>query len=312
MNKIAITGANGFIGRSLVAKWRDRAEVRQIVREASNTPGAMAVGDIGLETNWYAALKGVETVVHCAGRAHILDDREVDPLAAYRRVNCEGTLHLARSAANAGVRRFIFLSSAGVMGDFVANNAPFSIIDVPTPRHDYAVSKWEAEQGLLALSHELGIEVVIVRPPMVYGPGAPANFQRLMRLIKLGAPLPLGLVRTKRSFIGITNLSEMIWACVQSKNRNAQTFLVSDGEDISTSDLIQRIAHHMGKRAILLPVPLWTLRLGGRLLGRTADVERLLNPLRVSIDHTRKSLDWSPSTSVDEEISNCVKALTSE
>lgn len=312
MKKIAITGASGFIGRALVANWRDRAEIRPIVRNTCEDPQAFAVGDIGPDTDWRAALEGVDAVVHCAGRAHILDEHEGNPLAIYRRVNCQGTFRLARAAAEAGVRRLIFLSSAGVMGDNLSGASPLTVADAPAPRQDYAISKWEAEQGLIGLSHQLGIEVVIIRPPLVYGPGAPANFHRLLRVVDLGTPLPLGLVQAKRSFVGITNLTEMAWACLQSSKGNGQTFLVSDGEDLSTADLIRRIAHYMGKRAILLPVPLWTLRLGGKLFGRTADVDRLLSPLRVAIDHTKETLGWSPGTSVDQEIKNCVKAFASE
>ena len=312
MRTIAITGAAGFIGRSLVTDWQAKANVRPIVRRATGETGRVAIGDIGPQTDWAAALEGVDTVVHCAGRAHVLDESEADPLARYRQVNRDGTLHLAHSAAKAGVRRIVFLSSVGVMGKQKPTDRPFSAFDTPAPVQDYARSKWEAEQGLAELSQQSGLETVIVRPPLVYGPGAPANFQRLLRVVDRGIPLPLGLVHVKRSFVGISNLSEMLWACVESPNAKSGTFMVSDGEDLSTANLIRRIAHHMGKRPLLLPVPLWTLRLGGRLFGRTADVDRLLSPLRVAIDHTKDTLDWSPSTSVDEEIRNCVEAFAAD
>jgi nucleoside-diphosphate-sugar epimerase len=309
MRTIAITGASGFIGRSLVAEWRSKADLRPIVRGTADEAGFLTVGDIGPQTDWHTALDGVDTIVHCAGRAHVLQESEADPLALYRLVNRDGTLHLARSAAKAGVRRIVFLSSVGVMGEQKPEASPFSAFDIPAPIQDYALSKWEAEQGLLALSQQLGLEAVVVRPPLVYGPGAPANFQRLLRVVDRGMPLPLGLVRAKRSFVGISNLSDMLWACVESPDAKSGTFMVSDGEDLSTADLIRCIARHMGKRPLLLPVPLWALRLGGRLLGRTADVERLLSPLRVAMDHTHDTLGWSPRTSVDREIENCVAAF---
>lgn len=312
MRTIAITGASGFIGRSLTARWRAKAHVRPIVREAKEDANLVAVGDIGPETDWSAALDGVDTIVHCAGRAHVLHESEADPLALYRRVNREGTLHLARCAASAGVRRLVFLSSIGVMGEQTPGDRPFSAFDLPAPVQDYALSKWEAEQGLGTLSQQLGLEIVIVRPPLVYGPGAPANFQRLLNVVDRGIPLPLGLVRAKRSFVGISNLSDMLWACVESPDAASGTFMVSDGEDLSTADLIRRIAHHMRKRSLLLPVPLWSLRLGGTLLGRSKDVDRLLSPLRVAIDHSCDTLAWSPRTSVDREIEYCVAAFAGE
>lgn len=312
MRTIAVTGASGFIGRSLVARWRAQAKLRPIVRNAAPGTDFVAIGDIGPQTEWDAALDGIDAIVHCAGRAHILNESEANPLAVYRQVNRDGTLHLAHSAKKAGVRRIVFLSSIGVMGEQHREAPPFSASDTPAPRQDYALSKWEAEQGLAEIAEQSGLETVIVRPPLVYGPGAPANFDRLLRVVDSGLPLPLGRVRARRSFVGISNLSDMLWACVESPQANGQTFMVSDGEDLSTADLVRRIGHQMGKRPFLLPVPLWTLQLGGRLLGRTADVDRLLSPLRVSIDDTRETLGWSPRVSVDEEVSNCVAAFKSE
>lgn len=313
MTRVAITGANGFIGSALVREFSQRTQVLPVVRHTDGgKPGAVAVGDIGPSTDWRAALQDVDVVVHCAGRAHVLRETSGEPLAAFRRVNRDGTVALARAAAASGVRRLVFLSSVGVMGRPCAADGLISDDDQPAPVQDYAVSKREAELELEVVGRETGLEIVIVRPPLVYGPDAPANFNRLLRLVDSRLPLPLGLVHAKRSFIGIRNLADVLWACVEAPAAAGRSFLVSDGEDISTADLIRRIASHMGRSARLLSVPPVALRLAGKLTGRDDDVDRLLSPLRVDISSTCRVLGWRPRVPVDDELAATVSVFKAQ
>lgn len=304
--RIAVTGATGFIGSALMQKWKDQEDLHAIIRRPDERfPTASVVGDIGPDTEWGMALKGVDTVVHCAGRAHILKEDSASPLEVFRRVNCAGTLGLARAAANAGVRRLVFVSSVGVMGHRMSE-VPLRGDEPPLPTEHYAISKYEAEQGLMEISAETGLEVAIVRPPMVYGPDAPANFQRLIRLVKSGLPLPLGRFRSRRSFVGMSNLADVLLACVVIPEAAGAQLMVSDGEDLSVADLVRRIARIIDKPLILLPVPQSAMRLAGRLVGRSADIDRLMSPLRVDIDNTKRILSWQPRYSVDDELKMCL------
>ncbi|MDY6823774.1 MAG: SDR family oxidoreductase [Thermodesulfobacteriota bacterium] len=305
--QILVSGANGFIGRRTIKHLLEKSgavikvmpgRTQGDVLERDRRIDVLAPREINEETFWEDSLTGVDVVLHLAARAHVLNEPKGDSLAAFRKVNVEGSLHLGRQAAQRGIKRFVFISSIGVNGN--ENSKPFKIDDPPHPQEPYAISKLEAEQGLRQISEETGMELVIIRPPLVYGPGAPGNFGRLARLVKTGIPLPFGLVRNRRSLVALDNLVDLIITCVEHPAAAGQTFLVSDGEDLSTPELIRKLASAMGRPARLLPVPPAFLRLGGRMLGKGPEVARLLNSLQVDIRHTCKTLDWRPSISVDE------------
>ena len=294
-----ITGAGGFIGRALCAKilaegWQVRGTFRSEVDIGRLPDGveAVSIGSIDSDTKWDDALADIDTVVHLAARVHIMDDNCFDPLAEYRKVNVEGTKCLAVESANAGVKRFIFISSIKVNGEGRA--AAYNEDDEEAPEDSYGVSKWEAEQELHKISHTTGIEVVIVRPPLVYGPGVKANFMRLVSLVKLGIPLPFRYINNCRSLIYIGNLIDAIITCMTNPNAAGKTYLVSDGEDVSTPELIRRIGAASGKRALLLPVPVWIMRMAGRITGKSNEVERLVGSLTVDICKICRELEWKP------------------
>ena len=225
-------------------------------------------------TDWSAALADQQVVIHAAARAHIMKDEVSDPLAEYRRINVEGTLRLARQAAAAGVERFIFISSIGVNGNI--NTQPFTEEDTPNPAELYAQSKWEAEQGLWEVQRRSGMQLVIIRPPLVYGPNAPGNFGSLMRWVEKGVPLPLGSINNKRSLVAVDNLVDLIITCIDHPAAANQVFLAGDGQDLSTTELLRGVAKAMGKPSRLIPVPSSLLILGATLLGKKAMAQRLL------------------------------------
>jgi len=229
-----------------------------------------------------------------------MTDTAIDPLTAFRTVNAAGTLNLARQAAEAGVTRFVFVSSVGVNGSHTALDKPFSEVDKPNPHNAYALSKWEAEQGLLRIADETGLEVVIIRPPLVYGCNAPGNFGSLMRPVQRGWPLPLGAVHNQRSLVALDNLVDFIITCISHPQAAKQTFLVSDGQDLSTTELVRGMAQAAGVLARLLPVPVWALQAGATLLGKGDVVQRLCGNLQVDISKARNLLGWVPPISVDE------------
>lgn len=271
----------------------------------------MVVGEVHRNTDWSAALAGSEAVLHLAARVHMTNDREIDPLSAFRRVNLEGTTNLAQQAKDAGVRRFIFVSSVKVNGESTADGHPFSVIDAPAPQDPYGISKMEAEQGLQEIAEHTGMEVVIVRPPLVYGPGVKANFASLMRAVQRGIPLPLASVtHNRRSFVALDNLVDLLITCIDHPAAANQTFLVSDGKDLSTADLLRRLGHAMNKPARLFAVPPSLLQLGANLLGKGDMAQRLLGNLQVDISHTCNTLNWAPPISVDEGLRRAVSGLT--
>jgi nucleoside-diphosphate-sugar epimerase len=305
---ILVTGANGFVGRRLCGELATRGHpVRAAVRDLREPHlQAFPVGDIHGDTDWEAALAGAEAVIHCAARVHVMKDSAVDPLSAFRAVNLEGTRRLAEVAVAVGVRRLVFLSSIKVNGEATGPGFPFRASDSPRPSDAYAVSKWEAEQALHEVASRSGLEVVVVRPPLVYGPGVRANFERLMRLVARGAPIPLGSVDNRRSMVALDNLVDLLIRCVDRPAAAGQTFLVSDRRDLSTPEWIRMLAAAMGRPARLLPVPPALLRLGGRLTGRGAEVERLIDSLQLDIEPTCEAMDWSPPVSVEEGLSRTV------
>ena len=300
-----VTGANGFVGSALWARLRrDGMPVRGAVRSLCSPPdGAetVIIGSHSSETEWTVALSKVEQVVHLATRVHVMNDKSSDPLAEFRRVNVEGTAALARQAAAAGVKRFVFLSSVKVNGEFTEAGQPFTADDVPAPEDPYGVSKHEAEKLLRQIAAETGMEVVIIRPPLVYGPGVKANFESMMRWLARGVPLPLAAVtENRRSLVALDNLVDLIMTCLNHPAAANQTFLVSDGEDLSTAQLLKRMGAAMGKLARLFYVKPALLKLGATVLNKPAIYQRLCGSLQLDIAKTRKMLDWTPPVSVNE------------
>jgi UDP-glucose 4-epimerase len=310
MEKILVTGANGFVGTALCRVLRARGiDFVPAVRSAAG-PDQIAVGDIDAQTQWKAALSACSAVIHLAARVHVMNDPSVEPLAAYRALNCDATLNLARQAAESGIKRFVYVSSIKVNGE-KTNGKPFTPADIPAPLDPYGKSKWEAEIGLKALSRQTGLEVVVVRPPLVYGPGVGANFLSLMRLVRAGLPLPLGAVDNRRSMVAADNLADLLICCTRHSSATGETFLVSDGCDVSTPELVRKLAAAMAKPVRLLPIPEKFLTAGASLLGKAAMAERLLGSLQVDIARTKAVLGWRPVVGMDDAIDATVKHFLS-
>ncbi|ABL66603.1 UDP-glucose 4-epimerase family protein [Chlorobium phaeobacteroides] len=312
---ILLTGVTGFVGSALNKRLlQDNVSVRAAVRsEISELPKGVdlvQVGDLNPDIDWRGALSEVDAIVHLAARVHVMHDVVADPLAEFRRVNLEGTLNLAQQAALAGVRRFVFVSSVKVNGESTVLGKPFSPDDQPDPQDHYGISKYEAERGLLDLvSEKTGMEVVIIRPPLVYGPGVKANFASMMSWLDRGVPLPLGSVHNQRSLVALDNLVDLIVTCLDHPKAVNQTFLVSDGEDLSTSELLQRMGRALGKPARLIPVPVGVMQFAANLLGKGAVAQRLFGSLQVDSSKARDLLGWKPVVTVDEALQKTADAF---
>lgn len=307
--RVAITGANGFVGQALAARLvLEGGAVTGIVRRQFDAQFPLCVVS-GLDDKRLALLLAdCDVVVHTAARAHVMTDEAEDPMVAYRSVNVDGTLAIARMAAAQGVRRFVFISSIKVNGESTASGAPYSHDSVPAPEDAYGISKHEAEQALKQLAAETGMEVVIIRPPLVYGPGVKGNFAAMVRLVNKSVPLPLGAIRNARSLVALDNLVDLIIVCVSHPAAAGQVFLVSDGEEVSTTELLRQLARAMGKRQLLLPVPSWVFKVGLGLLGKKAVADRLCGSLVVDIRHTEKVLGWHPPISLMEGLREMIDA----
>jgi nucleoside-diphosphate-sugar epimerase len=316
--RVLVTGANGFIGKAVCADlpargYRVLGAVRRIsdVAQPAGTQH-LTMGEIDEHTDWTIALAGVDSVVHLAARVHFMHETAADPLTEFRRVNVALSLNLARQAVIAGVRRFVFVSSVKVNGENTPFGQPFTAEDMPQPLDPYGISKAEAEQALMQLAERTGMEVVILRPVLVYGPGVKANFQVMMRWLGRGAGLLLGALNNRRSLVALDNLVDCIATCIHHPAAANQIFLVSDGEDLTVADLLRRTSNAFNQRAILIPVPKFVLKVAGRILGREDIVQRLCDTLQVDISKTRRMLDWEPPVSIDASLRKTVQRFQAE
>jgi len=308
MTKVLITGVNGFVGKTLAGKlvtkgFNVNGAARSLVPvDFPCTITKFVIKDIDSKTDWQKALEGVDVVIHLAARVHVMKDTAIDALAEFRRVNVEGTLNLARQAVKAGAQRFIFISSIKVNGEGSILGKPCTSEDQPAPVDPYGISKREAEDALLQLASETGMEVVIIRPPLIYGPGVKANFQSMMHWLDKGIPLPLGAIHNRRSLVALDNLIDLIITCIHHPAAANQIFIAGDGEDLSTTELLQRMAAALGKKACLIPVPELILMWGAKLIGKQAMAQRLCGSLQVDISKAHDLLGWKPPLKIDEAL----------
>ena len=305
---VMVTGANGFVGEALVTSlmlkdFAVRRAVRHMSCEISDDESVFFSGDINGSTNWMDGLEGVEVVVHTAARVHVMDERSLDPIAEFRRVNVLGSVNLARQAARSGVKRFIYLSSVKVNGELSSVGCSLKASDTPRPLGAYAISKSEAELELLEVASETDLEVVIIRPPLVYGPGVKANFALLIRAIRMGIPLPFGMITAnRRSMVSLYNLIDFVTVCLEHPAARNETFMISDGHDVSTADLVARISNVLGKNVILIPVPVFLLAKIALIFGKQGFMERLTGNLQVDINKNVSLLNWRPKSCLDESL----------
>lgn len=309
--KIVLTGSSGFLGTHLLDALKNY-DIYVLGRRCppSISDKRFLMGTIDASSNYTSILNGGDVLIHCAARVHIMKDSSCEPLQAFRDVNTLGTLNLARQAAEAGAKRFIFISSVKVNGESTQSNRSFTCFDQRLPEDPYGQSKSEAEVQLLALSEKTGMEVVIIRPPLVYGPGVKANFASLMNLVSKGLPLPFGLITAnKRSLVSVTNLVDLIVTCIDHPKASNQVFLVSDDQNLSTAGMIHCMSKGLGTSGRMLPVPVWCYSLVGKLLGKQDVVTRLIGSLQVDITHTKETLNWKPPQTVQDAFEETAQAF---
>lgn len=307
--RILVTGANGFVGRALCRELAQRSvQYRAVVRDRAQN-GEIALGDFDERTDWAKAIEGCTAVIHLANRAHILHETAENALDEFRRTNVKATINLARSAASGGANRFVYVSSIGVNGVTTPRHKPFLESDVPNPCNDYARSKWEAECALREIEAQTGLDVVIVRPPLVYGGDAPGNFALMVHALRRGMPLPFGSIENARSFVYVRNLTDALILCASHRGAAGNTFLVADNEEISTTDLLRQLANAMHIHARLFPCPTTLLRLAAKLAGRTDMVSRLLDSLRVDNDKIRRELGWRPPYTLQQGLADTAREI---
>lgn len=307
MHKVLLTGAAGFIGKHLHLQLRQQGFNVSSVGRVKNAQTMISheIASIDQHTEWSEALNDIDVVIHLAARVHVMKDESKAPLLAYREINVEATLNLARQAAHAKVKRFIFMSSIKVNGEQTSVGRPFTAEDIPAPEDAYGISKMEAEQGLLMLAKDTGMEVVIIRPPLVYGPDVKGNFSTMIKLLQTGLPLPFGAIANQRSLVAIDNLIHLIMVCINHPAAANQVFLVSDGEDLSTTDLLRRLALAAGVSSRLIPFPTAWVNFVFTILGKKMMAGRILGSLQVDISKTREVLGWQPPVTVDQGLRNC-------
>ena len=308
--RVLVTGASGFVGNSWCSYLKNKKfHVVGLVRSLPQKPllgvDCLVVEGFSDEENWREILGGIDVVVHCAARVHVMQDKG-GGLDLFRKINVIGTACIAKQAAINGVKRFIYLSSAKVNGERTYD-CPFRADDQPSPEDDYSVSKWEAEQTLIKVSKETKLEIVIIRPPLIYGPGVKANFLRLIKLVDSGIPLPLGSIHNLRSLVALENLVSLIEACISHPAAIGQTFLVSDDEDVSTSILLKKVANAIGRPDRSFPVPEKFLWLFARLFGKKNIAQRICGSLQLDIEKTKALLGWLPKISMDKALLQTVK-----
>mgnify|MGYP003384579166 CR=1 FL=1 len=305
MKRLLLTGYSGFVGTVLAERLHIDYDLSLLGRKSSNLGNSFKF-DLSPITIYDNVFESIDAVIHVAARAHIMNEEVADSLSEYRRVNVDGTLNLAQQSADAGVKRFIYISSIKVNGESTSGSVPFTEKDIANPLDPYGVSKYEAEEGLKKIAEKTGMEVVIIRPPLVYGAGVKANFLNLLKLSNTGLPLPFGLVNNKRSMVYVENLVDFIIRCIDHPNAANQTFLVSDGENLSLKSLITYIRKAMGKSPLLLPVPVGLFKLAGKLTGKSGVVDRLVGDLQVDSSKARELLDWTPPFTVEQGIAATV------
>ena len=308
-----MTGAAGFVGCSVVEQLLNghygvRGCSRQKNVRIPNNAEFYTTDDMSESTDWHQALQNVDVVIHAAARVHVMKDSSTDPLAKFRNVNTAGTLNLARQAADASIKRFIFISSVKVNGEMTSDERPFTPDDKYIPSDPYGLSKYEAEQGLLSLAKETGMEVVIIRPPLVYGPDVKANFASMMLWVKKGIPLPFGAVNNQRSLIALGNLVSFIIHCIDHPKAANEIFLISDGEDVSTTELLKKVAKAFQVHSWLIPIPVSWMKLAAKIVGKGDVADRLFSSLQVDSSKARDLLGWQPVITMDEQLKKTADA----
>ncbi|HAS8250274.1 TPA: SDR family oxidoreductase [Vibrio vulnificus] len=310
MSQILVTGYTGFVGRHLLSTFENLQNINLLGRSQPKKCSQFLKASIDSSSDYSVVLDKVSTVIHIAARVHVMNDESDDPLEEFRAVNTAGTMNLARQAAEAGVKRFIFVSSIKVNGESTTGKQAFTAQDTPSPEDPYGVSKAEAEEQLIALGEETGLEIVIIRPPLVYGEGVKANFASLMNLVSKGIPLPFGCItNNKRSLVSVDNLVDLIITCIDHPKASNQVFLVSDDHYVSTSEMVKEMAIALGKPSWQIPVPAYCYKLVGKLFDKNDVVDRLTGSLQVDISHTKETLGWTPPQTLQEGFKKTAEAF---